>query len=94
MWGFWTKQKLSILADYLAAFGKASQSARRTLYLDLFAGQDRNLSRETGEPISGSPRVALDAQPPFTKLVFLSFQARRRAFAVSCRRRTKTGISR
>jgi len=70
MWGFWTKQKLSILADYLAAFGKASQSARRTLYLDLFAGQDRNLSRETGEPISGSPRVALDAQPPFTKLVF------------------------
>jgi three-Cys-motif partner protein len=61
VWGFWTKQKLSILADYLAAFGKASRSAHRTLYLDLFAGQDRNLSRETGEPISGSPRVALDA---------------------------------
>lgn len=70
MWGFWTKQKLSILADYLVAFGRAAQSARRTLYLDLFAGQDRNLSRETGEPISGSPRVALGAQPPFTKLVF------------------------
>ncbi|WFE46369.1 three-Cys-motif partner protein TcmP [Verrucosispora sp. WMMD1129] len=69
-WGYWTEQKLSMLAAYLPAFTKASQKSRRTLYLDLFAGQDRNLSRTTGEPISGSPRVALDTAPPFSKAVF------------------------
>lgn len=69
-WGYWTEQKLSMLAQYLPAFTKASQTARRTLYLDLFAGQDRNLSRTTGEAISGSPRVALDTTPPFTKAIF------------------------
>ncbi|MGW4291673.1 three-Cys-motif partner protein TcmP [Micromonospora chersina] len=69
-WGYWTEQKLSMLAAYLPAFTRASQKSRRTLYLDLFAGQDRNLSRTTGEPISGSPRVALDTAPPFSKAIF------------------------
>lgn len=69
-WGFWTEQKLLMLADYLPAFTTASRSARRTLYLDLFAGQDRNFSRTTGEAISGSPRVALDTVPRFSKAVF------------------------
>lgn len=68
-WGYWTEQKLSMLAEYLAAFTKASQRSPRTLYLDLFAGDHRNLSRMTGEPISGSPRVALDTTPPFSKVV-------------------------
>jgi three-Cys-motif partner protein len=78
-WGFWTEQKLSMLAAYLPAFTTASQKSPRTLYLDLFAGQDRNLSRTTGEPISGSPRIALETTPPFSKAVFfeLSNQAER-----------------
>lgn len=63
-WGYWTEQKLSVLAAYLPAFTTASQRSPRTLYLDLFAGDDRNLSRTTGEEISGSPRVALDTAPP------------------------------
>lgn len=58
-----------MLAEYLHQFTTASKTARRMLYLDLFAGEARNLSRTTGEEISGSPRVALDTQPPFTKLV-------------------------
>jgi three-Cys-motif partner protein len=69
-WDFWTQQKLAMLADYLPAFNKASSlKAPQTLYLDLFAGRDRNLSRATGEEISGSPRVALDAVPRFAKVV-------------------------
>ena len=68
-WGYWTEQKLSMLAEYLPAFTTASKKSARTLYLDLFAGQDRNLSRTTGEPISGSPRVALDTSPGFSKAV-------------------------
>jgi three-Cys-motif partner protein len=63
-------QKLSMRGDYLHGFTTASSlRSPRTLYLDLFAGEDRNLSRETGEEISGSPKVALDTVPPFTKVV-------------------------
>src|SRR3954454_18830045 len=64
-WGYWTEQKLSMLDAYLTKFTTASKRSPRTLYLDLFAGQDRNASRTTGEEINGSPRVALDTQPPF-----------------------------
>ena len=64
-----------MLAAYLERFTTASKRSPRTLYLDLFAGEDRNLSRTTGEEISGSPRVALDTAPPFTKLVFFELPA-------------------
>jgi len=37
-WGFWTEQKLAMLADYLPAFTTASKKAPTKLYLDLFAG--------------------------------------------------------
>ena len=74
-WGYWTEQKLSMLTAYLTAFTKASLRARRTLYLDLFAGQDRNLSRTTGEEISGSARVALNTEPQFTKVVLFELPA-------------------
>jgi three-Cys-motif partner protein len=59
-----------MLAAYLQRFTTASKQAKGTLYLDLFAGEAKNQSRTTGEEISGSPRVALDTVPPFTKLVF------------------------
>lgn len=69
-WGFWTEQKLQMLADYLPAFTKAAKNKARgtTIYLDLFAGDIRNMSRTTGEEISGSPKVALDSTPEFTKV--------------------------
>lgn len=68
-WGFWTEQKLQMLADYLPAFTRASQRVGTTIYLDLFAGEVRNMSRTTGEEISGSPTVALSTAPAFTKVV-------------------------
>lgn len=68
-WGFWTEQKLAMLADYLPAFTTASKKAPTKLYLDLFAGDSRNFSRTTGEEIDGSPRVALLTSPPFTKVI-------------------------
>jgi three-Cys-motif partner protein len=65
-----------MLADYLPAFNTASsKKAPQTLYLDLFAGRDRNLSRTTGEEISGSPRVALNTVPRFTKVVLFELPA-------------------
>lgn len=68
-WGYWTEQKLAMLTDYLSAFTTASKTPGKTLYLDLFAGDTRNLSRTTGKPIDGSPRVALKTVPAFDKVV-------------------------
>lgn len=70
-WGFWTRGKLGILRDYLDAFTTASRSAGERLYFDLFAGEPENVDRITGEPVHGSPRVALSIEdPPFTRLRF------------------------
>ena len=76
-WGWWTEQKLDVLADYLASFTKASITAGTTVYLDLFAGQADNVSRSRDEhPIRGSARRALDTQPPFTVLRFFELASR------------------
>jgi three-Cys-motif partner protein len=67
-WGWWTSHKLRILGDYLQAFATASKSVDHRIYLDLFAGSPKNVSRETAEPILGSVHRALGAVPPFTRV--------------------------
>jgi three-Cys-motif partner protein len=70
-WGWWTEQKLDILADYLVAFTTASTKAGMTVYLDLFAGRPENVSRDGYErEILGSARRALDIRPPLSVLRF------------------------
>jgi three-Cys-motif partner protein len=68
--GFWTESKLDMLSAYLPAFTTASKKARPTVYLDLFAGQEMNISRDTGKPIDGSLRRALEAVPPIAVVRF------------------------
>jgi three-Cys-motif partner protein len=85
-WGFWSVHKLDILGDYLNAFNIASKRAGATVYLDLFAGTAENEARDTGEPVMGSARRALDAHPPFTKLYFFDLPATARALDASLRR--------
>jgi three-Cys-motif partner protein len=69
-WGDWSQIKLEALSRYLAAFTTASQKAKGTLYLDLFAGADENTLRADGETLLNSPRRALEARPAFTRMVF------------------------
>jgi three-Cys-motif partner protein len=70
-WGFWTRGKLDLLRNYLAAFAKASKRSPQRIYLDLFAGGPEGRDRLTGEPIWGSPRIALSVdQPQFSVLRF------------------------
>jgi three-Cys-motif partner protein len=64
--GFWTESKLDMLSAYLPAFTTASKRAPSTVYLDLFAGQATNVSRDTGRPIEGSLLRAVQTTPPFT----------------------------
>lgn len=76
-WGDWTEIKLEALGEYLNGFARAcSGKARRTLYLDLFAGAAENQARSDARQILGSGARALDAQPPFTKLIFGELQER------------------
>jgi len=75
-WGWWTEQKLDILGDYLSAFTRASKKAGQTVYLDLFAGQPDNVSRDREQRvIRGSARRALDTQPPLSNLRFFELAA-------------------
>lgn len=66
--GWWTRNKLDLLGDYLSAFNIASKSAGATVYLDLFAGAAENEDRDTGEPVLGSARLALETRPAFSRL--------------------------
>ena len=65
-WGFWTESKLDMLSAYLPAFTTASKRAPSAVYLDLFAGQATNVSRDTGRQIEGGLLLALQTTPPFT----------------------------
>jgi three-Cys-motif partner protein len=87
-WGFWTESKLDMLSAYLPAFTTASTRAPRTVYLDLFAGQANNVSRDTGRPIDGSLLRALQTQPVFD--VVRGFELRRsRALSLEAAFRTE-----
>src|SRR5260370_30362356 len=60
-WGYWTRAKLQMLADYLAGSAPASSGQSERVYLDAFAGQGVGLDRLTGEEFPGSARIALEA---------------------------------
>jgi len=57
-WGYWTQAKLSVLADYLDAFIRASSGPSERVYLDAFAGEGSGLDRLTGEEFKGSAHRA------------------------------------
>lgn len=46
-WGYWTRAKLQMLADYLAGFATASKGQAERVYLDAFAGEGSGLDRLT-----------------------------------------------
>lgn len=76
-WQYWTENKLQILRDYVPAFNTASKRSTDRLYFDLMAGEPMNVSAVTGAHIDGSARIAMDAEPGFTRLFFGEKDARR-----------------
>lgn len=69
-WSYWSRNKLEILQGYLPAFNIASKTSAERIYIDLMAGEPENFDRDTGEVFDGSARVALGAQPTFTRFAF------------------------
>jgi three-Cys-motif partner protein len=86
-WGYWTRAKLEILAEYLGAFATASKGQPERVYLDAFAGEGAGLDRLTGEAFHGSARIALEAgaRAGFTKFRF--FELGRKAAELQARLR-------
>lgn len=70
-WSYWTLNKLAILGDYLPAFNTASKKAPTRVYIDLMAGQPENRERDTGQMFDGSARLAMAANPPFSRVVLI-----------------------
>lgn len=73
--GEWSKNKLKILSDYLPVYLQATTKAIERIYVDGFAGPGLNRVKSSGEEISGSPLVALDAKAKngtrFDRLYFI-----------------------
>lgn len=74
-WNYWTLNKLAILGDYLPAFNVASKRAPQRVYIDLMAGQPNNIERGTGQVFDGSARLAMSADPGFSRLAFIEKDA-------------------
>ncbi len=68
-WSPHSEEKISILADYLAAFARASKRAVNRVYIDSFAGETINILKTTGEQFPGSFESALAVEPPFTSML-------------------------
>ena len=68
-WDWWSEVKLQILAEYLHGFTTAVRGrSPEALCLDLFAGTYDNPRRHSAGTLPGSARVALETEPPFTRL--------------------------
>jgi three-Cys-motif partner protein len=65
----WTADKLEFLENYIPAFKKATQKAFNTHYVDGFAGPGVNDIE--GKERQGSPLIALNTEPSFTKYFFV-----------------------
>lgn len=82
--GQWTQIKLEILRKYATAYSTilASQTSPRLshFYIDGFSGAGTHLSKATGEPVEGSPRIALQIDPPFRRYFFIDLDGDKVAY--------------
>jgi three-Cys-motif partner protein len=60
--GAWVTDKKAYVEKYLAIFtkGVSAKWGGKLAYVDLFCGPGKNIIRETGEEVDGSPLLALD----------------------------------
>lgn len=64
--GPWTEVKHEIVRKYAGAYSRILTARRfHHVYVDVFAGAGRYLSRQTGKQVSGSVEIALGLDPPF-----------------------------
>lgn len=76
--GSWSTEKLKFLGEYLAAFSSILKTQRSWCkhinYIDAFAGTVKPYDKSHKEYIDGSPRVALQVNPPFDRYDFIEIK--------------------
>jgi len=77
--GPWSEIKLEIISKYARAYSSIldKQGYFQHVYIDAFAGLGYHKSRETQEIVEGSPRLALEIEPPFKKYFFIDINGLR-----------------
>lgn len=76
--GYWSEIKLDIIRKYAAAYSTimSKQSfIRGHAYIDGFAGAGTHISKTTKKFVAGSPRNALNVEPPFTSYHFIDLNS-------------------
>jgi three-Cys-motif partner protein len=78
--GSWTEVKLHILREYSEAYAtilNKQKSIKYYAYIDGFAGAGTHISKKTGQPIEGSPSIALKTKPSFSQYHFIDLNGER-----------------
>jgi len=74
--GYWSEIKIDIIRDYAGAYSKILTSKNLPhVYIDAFAGAGQHVSKQTGRVVPGTPKIALDVQPPFREYHFIDLNA-------------------
>lgn len=70
--GFWTEVKHSIIKEYASVYSAIlTNKGFHHIYIDAFAGPGEQISKSTKTLVSGSPKIALDIEPPFNEYYFI-----------------------
>ncbi len=73
--GYWSEVKLDIIKLYASKYSliltKQKYPPLYHIYIDAFAGSGKHISKRTGEFVPGSPKIALDIEPPFKEYYFI-----------------------
>ena len=71
--GPWSEIKLEIIRKYAAAYSTilSKQKYLHHVYIDAFAGLGYHKSKTTQLLVPGSPRLAVETEPPFEKYYFI-----------------------
>ena len=79
--GDWTELKLEIVEEYGERYTTALKNVRlKKYYIDAFCGAGRHISKETGNPVEGSPSRALSVVPPFDGFYFIDLEAKKTSY--------------
>ena len=71
--GPWSEVKLDIIRKYASAYSVIFTKLRyfHHVYIDAFAGLGFHLSKTTQEFVNGSPKIAVEIDPPFKEYFFV-----------------------
>ena len=73
--GPWSEIKLEIVKKYAKSYSQILTKQRfEHYYIDAFAGSGTHISRSSRAQVPGSPRIAMETDPPFDHYFFIDIE--------------------